>query len=59
MRDQIDKRFRLKYLQYVCHSKHNGSVSALSHGLIVLYRGSRIGVSKKKFRMLYRRSFRR
>jgi len=34
-------------------------ISALSHGLIVLYRGGRIGVSKKKFRMLYRRSFRR
>jgi len=34
-------------------------ISALSHGLIVLYRGGRLGLSAKKFRMLYRRSFRR
>jgi AcrR family transcriptional regulator len=34
-------------------------ISALSHGLIVLYRGRRVGLSEKKFRMLYRRSFRR
>ena len=34
-------------------------ISALSHGLIVLYRGGRVGLSAKKFRMLYRRSFRR
>ena len=34
-------------------------ISALSHGLIVLYRGGRIGLSAKKFRVLYRRSFRR
>ena len=34
-------------------------ISALSHGLIMLYRGGRLGLSAKKFRMLYRRSFRR
>jgi AcrR family transcriptional regulator len=34
-------------------------ISALSHGLIVLYRGGRVGLGEKKFRMLYRRSFRR
>lgn len=34
-------------------------LSALSHGLIVLYRGGRVGLSAKNFRMLYRRSFRR
>lgn len=34
-------------------------ISALSHGLIVLYRGGRVGLSAKQFRMLYRRSFRR
>ena len=34
-------------------------ISALSHGLIVLYRGGRVGLSAKKFRELYRRSFRR
>lgn len=34
-------------------------ISALSHGLIVLYRGGRVGLSAKKFHMLYRRSFRR
>lgn len=34
-------------------------MSALSHGLIVLYRGGRVGLSVKQFRMLYRRSFRR
>lgn len=34
-------------------------MSALSHGLIVLYRGGRVGLSAKNFRMLYRRSFRR
>lgn len=34
-------------------------ISALSHGLIVLYRGGRVGLSAKKFRLLYRRSFRR
>lgn len=34
-------------------------MSALSHGLIVLYRGGRVGLSTKQFRMLYRRSFRR
>jgi len=34
-------------------------ISALSHGLIVLYRGGRLGLSAKKFRVLYHRSFRR
>jgi AcrR family transcriptional regulator len=34
-------------------------ISALSHGLIVLYRGGRVGLSAKQFRLLYRRSFRR
>lgn len=34
-------------------------ISALSHGLIVLYRGGRVGLSRNKFRLLYRRSFRR
>ena len=34
-------------------------ISALSHGLIVLYRGGRVGLSARKFRILYRRSFRR
>lgn len=34
-------------------------LSALSHGLIVLYLGGRVALSKKQFRILYRRSFRR
>jgi len=34
-------------------------ISAISHGLIVLYRGGRVHLSAKKFRALYRRSFRR
>lgn len=34
-------------------------MSAISHGLIVLYLGGRVGLSEKKFRELYRRSFRR
>ncbi len=34
-------------------------LSAISHGLIVLYLGGRVGLSEKKFRELYRRSFRR
>ena len=34
-------------------------LSALSHGLIVLYLGRRVAQSKKEFRLLYQRSFRR
>jgi AcrR family transcriptional regulator len=34
-------------------------LSALSHGLIVLYLGGRVALSKKQFRILYQRSFRR
>lgn len=34
-------------------------MSAISHGLIVLYLGGRVGLSQKKFRELYQRSFRR
>jgi AcrR family transcriptional regulator len=34
-------------------------ISAISHGLIVLYLGGRVGLSAKKFRQLYQRSFRR
>jgi AcrR family transcriptional regulator len=34
-------------------------LGALSHGLIVLYLGGRLGVSRERFRELYRRSFRR
>ena len=34
-------------------------LSAISHGLIVLYLGGRVGLSETKFRQLYRRSFRR
>ncbi len=34
-------------------------ISALSHGLIVLYLGGRIGLSDKQFRQLYLGSFRR
>ena len=34
-------------------------MSAISHGLIVLYLGGRVGLSAKKFRQLYQRSFRR
>ena len=34
-------------------------LSALSHGLIVLYLGGRVALSKKQFRRLYQRSFRR
>jgi AcrR family transcriptional regulator len=34
-------------------------LSAISHGLIVLYLGGRVGLSAKKFRQLYQRSFRR
>jgi AcrR family transcriptional regulator len=34
-------------------------VSALSHGLIMLYLGGRVGQSEKDFRSLYQRSFRR
>jgi AcrR family transcriptional regulator len=34
-------------------------LSALSHGLIVLYRGGRVVRSEKQFRSLYQRSFRR
>ncbi len=34
-------------------------MSALSHGLIVLYLGGRVDLSIKRFRVLYRRSFRR
>lgn len=34
-------------------------MSALSHGLIVLYLGGRVAQSEKQFRMLYQRSFRR
>jgi AcrR family transcriptional regulator len=34
-------------------------LSAISHGLIVLYLGGRVAQSEKQFRMLYRRSFRR
>ena len=34
-------------------------LSALSHGLIVLYLGDRIAQSEKQFRSLYQRSFRR
>jgi AcrR family transcriptional regulator len=34
-------------------------MGALSHGLIMLYLGGRMGVSRSRFRSLYRRSFRR
>ena len=34
-------------------------LSALSHGLIVLYLGGRVAQSEKEFRSLYQRSFRR
>lgn len=34
-------------------------LSALSHGLIVLYLGGRVAQSEKRFRVLYQRSFRR
>jgi AcrR family transcriptional regulator len=34
-------------------------MAALSHGLIVLYLGGRMGVTPARFRALYRRSFRR
>jgi hypothetical protein len=34
-------------------------LSALSHGLIVLYLGGRVAQSKKEFRLLHQRSFRR
>ncbi len=34
-------------------------LSALSHGLIVLYLGGRVAQSEKQFRALHRRSFRR
>lgn len=34
-------------------------MGALSHGLILLYLGGRLGVSPNEFRALYRRSFRR
>jgi AcrR family transcriptional regulator len=34
-------------------------ISALSHGLIVLYLGGRVGLTEKKFRLFYKRSFRR
>jgi AcrR family transcriptional regulator len=34
-------------------------ISALSHGLIVLYLGGRLDLSAKKFRLLFQRSFRR
>lgn len=34
-------------------------LSALSHGLVVLYRGGRVGVSARQFRTLYLQSFRR
>jgi len=34
-------------------------LSALSHGLIVLYLGGRVAQSEKQFRALYQRSFRR
>jgi AcrR family transcriptional regulator len=34
-------------------------MGALSHGLIMLYLGGRMGVSAERFRALYRRSFRR
>jgi AcrR family transcriptional regulator len=34
-------------------------LSALSHGLIVLYLGGRVAKSEKQFRMLHQRSFRR
>jgi AcrR family transcriptional regulator len=34
-------------------------MGALSHGLIMLYLGSRMNVSAERFRVLYRRSFRR
>ena len=34
-------------------------MGALSHGLIMLYLGGRMGVSPARFRALYRRSFRR
>ncbi len=34
-------------------------LSALSHGLIVLYLGGRVALSDKQFRKLYQRSFRR
>jgi AcrR family transcriptional regulator len=34
-------------------------LSALSHGLIVLYRGGRVSQSEKQFRILHQRSFRR
>jgi hypothetical protein len=34
-------------------------LSALSHGLIVLYLGDRIAQTEKQFRSLYQRSFRR
>jgi AcrR family transcriptional regulator len=34
-------------------------LSALSHGLIVLYLGGRVAQSEKQFRKLYQRSFRR
>ncbi len=34
-------------------------MSAIAHGLIVLYLGGRVGLSEKKFRQLYQRSFRR
>lgn len=34
-------------------------LSALSHGLIVMYRGGRVAQSEKEFRALYQRSFRR
>jgi len=34
-------------------------LSALSHGLIVLYLGGRVAQSEKQFRMLHQRSFRR
>jgi AcrR family transcriptional regulator len=34
-------------------------LSALSHGLIVLYLGGRVKLSKKQFRSLHQRSFRR
>jgi AcrR family transcriptional regulator len=34
-------------------------IGALSHGLIMLYLGGRIGMTPARFRALYRRSFRR
>jgi AcrR family transcriptional regulator len=34
-------------------------LSAISHGLIVLYRGGRVGLNAKQFRSLYQQSFRR